>query len=112
VIAFEVDGRISGKDMKDLISRFDEALTAHQRLRVLVRVGRFRRVTLEALGAESLWSVKMRGLKQIERYALVGGPDWMERIVHWSTPLLPIETRYFDQTGEQLAWDWLEANPI
>jgi hypothetical protein len=112
VVAFEVDGRISGEDMKDLVARFDEALTAHQRLRVLVRVVEFDGVTSEALRAESLWSVKMRGLKQIERYALVGGPDWMERIVQWSTPLLPIKTRYFDQTEEQLAWDWLEANPI
>jgi hypothetical protein len=38
--------------MKDLISRFDEALTAHQRLRVLVRVVDFDGVTLEALRAE------------------------------------------------------------
>jgi hypothetical protein len=53
----------------------------------------------------------MRGLKQIERYALVGGPDWMDRIVQWSTPLLPIKTRYFDREEEQLAWNWLEASP-
>jgi hypothetical protein len=111
VVAFEVDGRISGQDMVDLIARFDEALTAQERLRVLVRVVDFDGVSLEALRAESLWSVKMRGLKQIERYALVGGPNWMERVVRWATPLLPIKTRYFDRAEEPLAWDWLEASP-
>jgi hypothetical protein len=111
VVAFEVDGRISGQDMHDLVARFDEALTTHEHLRVLVRVVAFDGVSLEALRAESLWSAKMRGLKQIERYALVVGPDWMERIVQRSTPLLPIKTRYFDREEERLAWDWLEAIP-
>jgi hypothetical protein len=58
----------------------------YQRLRVLVRVVDFNGVTLEALRAELLWSVKMRGLKQIERYALVGGPDWMDRLCSGQRP--------------------------
>ena len=68
-------------------------------------------VSLGALRYEGLWSVKMRGLKQVERYALVGGPDWMETVARWSEPLVRVETRYFDLSEEKRAWDWLEAQP-
>lgn len=111
VIAFEVNGKISSDDMGLLISTFDESLRAHERLRVLVRVLGFDGVSLGALRREGLWSVKMRGLKQVERYALVGGPDWMETVAKWFAPLARVETRHFDLSEEERAWAWLEAQP-
>jgi hypothetical protein len=111
VIAFEVNGKISSADMGLLVTTFDESLRAHERLRVLVRVLDFDGVSLGALRYEGLWSVKMRGLKQVKRYALVGGPDWMETVARWSEPLVRVETRHFDLSEEKRAWDWLEAQP-
>ncbi len=111
VIAFEVNGKISSEDMHRLVPMFDERMRAHERLRILVRVLDFDGVSLEALRHEGLWSVKMRGLKQVERYALVGGPDWMETVAKWSAPLTRIETRHFSLDEEERAWNWLEANP-
>jgi len=111
VIAFEVNGKISSDDMGLLISTFDEGLRAHERLGVLARVLDFDGVSLGALRHEGLWTMKMRGLKQVERYALVGGPDWMETVARWSAPLVRVETRHFDPSDEQCAWDWLEAQP-
>jgi hypothetical protein len=111
VIAFEVNGKISSDDMHRLVSAFDESLRAHERLRVLVRVLDFDGVSLGALRNEALWSVKMRGLKQVERYALVGGPDWMETVARWSAPLVRVETQHFSLDEEQRAWDWLAAQP-
>jgi SpoIIAA-like len=111
VIAFEVNGRIRRDDMHLLVSAFEQALTAHERLRVLVRVVSFDGVTLEALREEGLASVKMRGWRQVERYALVGGPTWMAAVTGWVAPLTRIQTRHFDATGEEEAWRWLEAEP-
>jgi hypothetical protein len=111
VIAFEVNGRISSEDMGLLVKTFDEGLRTHERLRILVRVLDFDGVSLGALQHDGLWSVKLRGLKQVERYALVGGPDWMETVARWSAPLVRVETRHFDLNEEQRAWDWLEAQP-
>src|SRR4051794_6057587 len=111
VIAFETNGKISSADMHLLVSTFDESMQAHERLRVLVRILDFDGVSLEALRHEGLWSVKMRGLKQVERYALVGGPNWMETVAKWSAPLTRVETRHFSPDEEERAWNWLEANP-
>ena len=87
-------------------------MKAHERIRVLVRARDFDGLTLEALRNEALWSVKMRGLKQVERYALVGGPDWTAAVARWFTPLVRVETRHFAENEEERAWDWLEAKPL
>ncbi|WP_262273500.1 SpoIIAA family protein [Microvirga yunnanensis] len=111
VIGFEVNGRIRRDDMHVLIRAFEQALGAHERLRVLVRVVTFDGVTLEALREEGLASVKMRGWRQVERYALVGGPAWMTTLTGWAAPLTRIQARHFDAAGEGEAWRWLEAEP-
>ncbi|MGO4573291.1 STAS/SEC14 domain-containing protein [Microvirga sp. 2TAF3] len=111
VIAFEVSGRIRRDDMHLLIRAFEQALGAHERLRVLVRIMDFNGVTLEALREEGLASVKMRGWRQVERYALVGGPAWMATMTGWATPVARIETRHFELAQEGEAWRWLGAEP-
>jgi len=79
---------------------------------VLVRVVDFAGVTAEALRHEGLWSVKMRGLQQVERYVIVGGSAWMGEIARWFAPFTRIRTRHFALSAEAAAWDWLEANPV
>jgi hypothetical protein len=111
VLAFEVDGRIRAADMRHLIAAADHALKAHERLRLLVRVVDFDGVTLEALREEGLASLKMRGWRQVERYALVGGPAWMRRLADWSGRLARTEIRHFDPDQEHEAWRWIEAQP-
>jgi hypothetical protein len=111
VIAFEVAGKIRSEDMRLLVSTFDDALKAHERLSVLVRVNDFDGVSLDALRNDALWTVKMRGLRQVERYALVGGPNWLDKILHGVAPMVRTETRHFGHDEEDKAWEWLEAKP-
>ena len=72
----------------------------------------FEGVSLEALPEEGLASVKMRGWRQVDRYAVVGGPAWMAALTSWSAPLVRIPTRHFDAAREDEAWQWLEAQPL
>jgi hypothetical protein len=97
--------------MHQLVMVFEQALDSHERLRVLVRVADFDGVTLEALREEGMASVKVRGWRQVERYALVGGPAWMASVTGWAAPLVRIQTRHFDAAREGEAWRWLEAEP-
>jgi SpoIIAA-like len=111
VIAFQVDGRIRGDDMRRLVAVFDEASQMHARVRVLARIARFDGVSLEALRSQALPSVKLRAWRRVERYAMVGGPDWMETAARWAVPLVPVETRHFRLDQEEEAWKWLDAKP-
>ena len=108
VLAFEVNGRIRREDLSGLIPVVEQALAAHEHIRILVRITRFDGVGLDALRAEGLAPMKVRGLRQVERYALVGGPDWMRTVVHRVAPWVGIDTRYFEPSEEAAAWDWLK----
>jgi hypothetical protein len=109
VIAFEVDGRIRAEDMRRLIATSEEAMKAHEHVNVLVRVSRFDGVGLDAPREEGLASMKMKGWKQVDRYALVGGPAWMATVTGWFTPLVRTQTRHFDLDQEDEAWRWIGA---
>ena len=85
VIAFEVDGRIRSDDIPRLIATSEDALKTQ----------------------DGLVAMKMKGLRQVERYALVGGPPWMKTVAAWSSPLVRTETRHFDLGQEGEAWRWL-----
>lgn len=111
LIAFEVDGRIRGSDMRLLIPLFDAALEAHPKLRVLVRILNFNGISLDALGADGLVAMKMKGLRQVDRYAIVGGPEWMKSTAERLGPWVPVETRHFPASAEAEAWAWLKADP-
>ena len=97
--------------MRRLISAFNEAMEKHQRIRVLVRLISFAGVTLEALRQEGLVEAKLRGWKKVERYALVGGPTWIEGLTKGFAPLVGIETRHFTWENEAQAWSWMGAVP-
>jgi hypothetical protein len=110
LLAFEINGRIRGSDMRLLIPLFDAAMKAQPKLRVLVKIVDFRGVSLDALRAEGLVAMKMKGLRQVERYAIVGGPDWMKTIADRLGPWVPVETRHFPAAREAEAWAWLGAD--
>jgi hypothetical protein len=112
VVAFEVEGRIGADDTRRLIAAFNQAIDTHDRVRVLVRVRTFDGVTLQALRQEGLVAAKLRGWRKIERYALVGGPAWMERLTKGMAPLVGIKTQHFRAEEEPQAWAWLGAEPL
>jgi hypothetical protein len=109
LVAFEIEGRIRAQDMRLLIDRFEEAMKAHEKLRVLVRIVDFGGVSVEALRAEGLASVKMKGLRQVSRYAIVGGPEWLKTVADSVTPFVPVQTRRFEQEQEDEAWAWVKG---
>lgn len=111
VLAFEMTGRLRGEDARRVIAVMDDALKAHEQLRILLKVRDFDGIGLDALREEGWVSMKMRGAKQVDRYALVGGPGWMQMVASWSAPLIGTEIRYFDPGQEDEAWRWLEAAP-
>jgi hypothetical protein len=110
LVAFEIEGRIRADDMRLLIARFEEAMKASEKLRVLVRIVDFAGVSVDALRVEGLASIKIKGLRQISRYAIVGGPDWMKTIADGVTPFVPVQTKRFERENEDEAWTWLKAS--
>jgi hypothetical protein len=51
------------------------------------------------------------GLRKVERYAIVGRTNWLERYVELASQLTTIQVRYFPIEREREAWAWIEAEP-
>jgi hypothetical protein len=48
-------------------------------------------------------------LARVERYAIVGGPTWLQLMIEATAPFVPFDLRYFEKADEAAAWDWVGA---
>ena len=59
-----------------------------------------------------LVSVKLAAMQKVERYAIVGAPGWMSKIIETINPAFAdIDMRTFPADLEAEAWAWVGAEP-
>jgi hypothetical protein len=105
------NGRIKPADIEQVLGVLRTELEAHISVRVLARIEDMGGIEPVALFKLSLMRVKLLGWRKIERYAIVGGPSWLERYVKLAQRVTHIDFRHFAQAQESEAWTWLEAQP-
>jgi hypothetical protein len=110
VLAFEVDGKIRVEDIDSAASYFLTAFTDRQPVRILGRIKRLEGFEPGAAFSSDYIRMKLRALKCVDRYAIVGGPDWLRSWVGLVDPLVRMEVRHFAAEEEGLAWLWLGAH--
>lgn len=111
LIAFEIDGRVMDDEIKPLVDRIAAASEGRHPLRLLVRIKRLDGFDWRLLADSDYLRLKLRLLRSVDRYAIVGGPAWLNRMVNLLDPLLRMEIRSFDQGDEESAWRWLREQP-
>jgi hypothetical protein len=110
VLAFEVDGVMSSEEMPGVIKKLEDFLADHDKVRLLFRMKHFGGFDPSILMQSGLFSMKLSAMEKVERYAIVGAPGWMRKIIDAMNPVFPdidMQTYPADQEGE--AWTWLEA---
>ncbi len=110
VLAFSLRGPITAADFQQAATILDNAYKNHQKIGLLVRIVGPMSARLEVFG-KKLLQVKLDALRHVERYAIVGGPDWLEGATKLMNPLFRMEVRHFDLDEEEDAWQWLGATP-
>ena len=111
VIAYEVDGRITEKDIDLAVKTMNEAYGKAEKIRVLGRFTNFKGFDLLAVARQDLLSMKSQALRKVERYAVVGAPTWLRNFLELINPMFNTEIRVFDVDKETDAWEWLGAFP-
>jgi hypothetical protein len=111
VLAFEVDGYITGRDVERVAGRFLKAFAANDGVRVLGRFKHLPGVDVATLMHDRTLSLKLQAMQRVERYAVVGGPEPLKNLVALLDPLFKLEMRHFEADDEPAAWAWLEAAP-
>ncbi len=112
VLAFEINGVISGKEMPEVIKTFETFLERHEKVRLLNRVKHFGGIDPAVFMQSGLVSMKLAAMQKVERYAIVGAPGWMRKIIETVNPAFAdMDMRTFPEDQENEAWAWLGAEP-
>lgn len=111
VIGFEINGRLSREEIAIIARELNVERGANRITSALVRIRSFEGFDAGiALDGEYL-RMKLRFLRELDRYAVVGGPRWIQQWVEFVAPIVRIETRHFAEDAEAEAWKWLGAKP-
>jgi hypothetical protein len=110
VFAFEIDGVVSSQEMPGVINRFQAFLDDHESVRLLNRMKHFGGIDPAVFLQSGLVSMKLAAMQKVERYAIVGAPGWMSKIIERVRPAFPdMEMRTFPADWEDEAWAWVDA---
>lgn len=112
VIAFAIDGWLTTEAIDEAINEMAPILDREKgKVRVLARVGELQFNSFKPFLNRRYIAFKMNALKRVDRYALVGGPDWLRILTESMSPMFPFAIRHFEPDSEEEAWTWLEARP-
>lgn len=109
VFAYEVNGRLREKDIKDAVKQLRPYLEREGKVNVLARLREFNGFDLTALFDDDLAKLKYKALSKVDRYAVVGAKPWMRNFLELLAPLFSTQIRVFDKSDEAAAWEWVGA---
>ena len=111
VLGFELCGKISAEQLDAIAEHFNERLEHGHPKRLLGRFSQYRGFSLTGIMDEDFWAMKRDMIRTLSRYAIVGAPHWMEKMIQALDPLFRVQIRSFSSDKEDEAWAWLEAKP-
>lgn len=109
IVAFEVDGRVTRDGIDALYAHLSPLATSDAKLKLLNHVKHFAGFDPAILADPKYLELKLTLLRHVARYAIVGGPPWLDRLAKVADPLIRMEIRHFPEGEEQAARAWLLA---
>jgi len=111
VFAFAIEGHLDDASLENLYGLLDAAYEGHDEIDLLIRLTGYDGVDWGSAFSESMLSMRAKSLRHLRRYAIVGGPLWIQASVTLMQPFLSIKMKTFESEDEPKAWEWLSAEP-
>lgn len=111
VYAFRIEGGVQSDEINAMARTMDDAMDRHERISMLLVLHDFdasdaaSSITLKTLATQ------VRSAAHVERYAVVGAPDFARRMIGIFDDVTSIEARTFDPGEEAAAWAFVGARP-
>lgn len=113
VLAIEIDGIITPDATATVMDDLERRLASHDKISVLVHFKHFGGIDPAVFMQSGLISTKFEAMRKLERYAVIGAPQWMQKVVGAVGPMVPgAEIRSFAADQEAEAWVWMGAKRI
>lgn len=111
VFAFAIEGHMNDADLENLYGLLDGAYEQHDEIDLLVRLTGYEGVDWSAAFSKTTLLMRTQSLHHLRRYAIIGGPIWIQASVSLMQPFSSIQIKTFDADEESSAWTWLDAKP-
>ncbi len=112
-VAFEVDGVIDAASVDAMARQLVPFFAAQGSSRLLVRIVSLDGIEPRGILSTEVLHMKLEALRSVERYAVVGPPGWLRKLIEAVAPLFEeLEVRAFDAEDEDAAWVWVGARPV
>lgn len=108
IAAFEIDGKIRSEDIKHSKEIMAQFMTDDPPRLLLAKIINLHGLKLSSLFDKQMFQMKKEARKHIDRYAIVGGPEWLQHLARAMNPLFTCQIRTFELENEDDAWKWLK----
>jgi len=111
-IGIEINGRLSAEEVGQVARDLNTMRHKRPIKAMLVHIRSLGTVDPAIVADAEYLRMKLGLLRELDRYAIVGGPDWLVSWVQLIRPLLRLELSHFHDGDEAAAWLWLGAQPL
>lgn len=111
-VGIEIDGRLTAEEVGQLARDLNAMRHKRPIKAMLVHIRSLGTVDPTIIADAEYIRMKLGLLRELDRYAIVGGPDWLVSWVQLIRPLLRLELSHFHEGDEAAAWLWLGAQPL
>lgn len=111
-IGFSVNGVLASSDVENLYGLFEAEAEGQNHIDMIVIFKEYDGIDWESLFNEDTARIRAEAFKKLRRYAIVGGPSWLNLAIEFFRPFGRIETKWFASKNIDKAWDYIGAKPV
>ena len=111
-IGFSINGVLASSDVENLYGLFEAEAEGQNHIDMIVIFKEYDGIDWESLFNEDTARIRAEAFKKLRRYAIVGGPSWLNLAIEFFRPFGRIETKWFASENIDKAWDYIGAKPV
>lgn len=111
-IGFSVNGVLASSDVENLYGLFEAEAEGQNHIDMIVIFKEYDGIDWESLFNEDTARIRAEAFKKLRRYAIVGGPSWLNLAIEFFRPFGRIETKWFASENIDKAWNYIGAKPV
>ena len=111
-IGFSINGVLASSNVENLYGLFEAEAEGFNHIDMIVIFKEYDGIDWESLFNEDTARIRAEAFKKLRRYAIVGGPSWLNLAIEFFRPFGRIETKWFASENIDKAWDYIGAKPV
>lgn len=109
IAAYALSGRLDRAESERGIAMIRARFATSDCSRLMLVIRGWHGFDADTVFSTQVMAGKLELMKQLERYAIVGGPDWIKALAGFMDPLIKPELRCFALDEQDVAVEWLEG---